>query len=151
METIIGLLVVLLPLIFKVIEKKLQASGKEAQAKQVRELSEVFTLDDEDDKAEEICEVAPFVPAEQLLPEPAVTELPAKPAEASFLDYLDRPSGQGRTTLKPKNVGVKPSVKAQKPTVKTKRPAVHVDEAAKADKIDPKKLVIYSEIMKTKF
>lgn len=129
METIIGLLVVLLPLIFKVIEKRLQASGKEAQAKSVRELSEVFTFDEEDDGAEEIAEAAPFVPSEQMQPKPAVCDVP----------------------VKPKNVGVKPSVKAQRPTVKTNRPAVPVEEAADTDKIDPKKLVIYSEIMKTKF
>ena len=51
METILGLLLILLPAIFKLVEKKLKASGKTEAAETIHEWSELFGKE-EDENAE---------------------------------------------------------------------------------------------------
>lgn len=112
METIFGLLIVLLPLIFKVIEKKLQQSGRQDQAGKVREVADHIFGEDKEEPAEET-----FI---QPLPEKKPVAVVARPVEAP---------------------------------VRHKKPAMLMEEPPKKkkEKIDPKKLVLYSEIMKPKF
>ena len=110
METIIGLLFILLPVIFKLIGKKLEQSGKTDASEKMREIVEAMGEDNDE---------APKPPVVQPAP---------------------------RTEVKPKE-NVKPAVKKQK----AKKPILVEEEKKKAEKIDPKKLVIYSEIMKPKF
>lgn len=125
METIIGLLVILLPTIFKLIGKKLEQAGNPEQAKQLRELAEGMLADEE----------------ERVVP---VVEQP-KPASCQVIERVEVP--QPPQPQKQQN--------AQKP--KTNQPvhkpvAVTVEkDNSKKEKIDPKKMVIYSEIMKRKF
>lgn len=117
METIIGLLFILLPVIFNLIGKRLEQSGKTDKAGELREIAKTLDAD----------------------PEP-VREPVVQTREP------DLPTGEvvDRTTTKPKNVTAKPSV--------TPRKKVLVEEEKKkGEKIDPKKLVIYSEIMKPKY
>ncbi len=121
METIIGLLFILLPVIFNLIGKRLEQSGKTDKAGELREIAKTLDADPE--------------PVREPVREPVVqTREP------------DLPTGEvvDRTTTKPKNVTAKPSV--------TPRKKVLVEEEKKkGEKIDPKKLVIYSEIMKPKY
>lgn len=121
METIIGLLFILLPVIFNLIGKRLEQSGKTDKAGKLREIAKTLGADDDDT-------VAKWLAGEEDAgPEP-VREPVAAPVVPS----------------EPKNVAVKPSV--------TPRKKVLVEEEKKkGEKIDPKKLVIYSEIMKPKY
>jgi len=127
METILGLLLVLLPLVFKLVEKKLKASGKVETAEKVHEWAEMFGKDEDWEKDDE--DDTPSV-------QPAA---PARPVEAPQVVSL-----QQKTRPEP----VKPAVMAR---MKAPKPAVVDDDTKKKEKIDPKKLVIYSEIMKPKF
>ncbi len=130
METILGLLLVLLPLVFKLVEKKLKASGNVETAEKVHEWAEMFGKDEdwEKDDEEDTPSVVPVQPA-----------APARPVEAPKVVSL-----QPRTRPEP----AKPAVRTR---VKATKPAVVEDDTKKKEKIDPKKLVIYSEIMKPKF
>ena len=120
METILGLLLILLPAIFKLVEKKLKASGKTEAADQVHEWSEIFGENKEEWKDDE--DESPSVP------------------EARQPVFAD--------PVMPKPVVPKPShMKARKSSSK---PMLVEEEPKKKEKIDPKKLVIYSEIMKPK-
>lgn len=129
METILGLLLVLLPLVFKLVEKKLKASGKVETAEKVHEWAEMFGKDEDWEKDDEDEDDTPSV-------QPAA---PARPVEAPKVVSL-----QPRTRPEP----AKPAVRTR---VKATMPAVVEDDTKKKEKIDPKKLVIYSEIMKPKF
>ncbi len=127
METIIILILTLLPLILKFIGKKFEQSGKADTAEKMRKIVEALGEEtdspfeewlggkdsEEEDKAEE---------------QPVVTE----------------------------NV-VRQAVPVRKPEAKktapVKKEPILIEEASekKGEKIDPKKLVIYSEIMKPKY
>ena len=148
METIIGLLFILLPVIFKLIGKKFEQSGQTDKAGKMRELAKTLGSDDDsednpfkgffDEKPEleveydddgQIVEVKPVQPVKPK-PIPVVTP---EPRTMSYTEAVQR-------TTKP-----------MKPL--KKQPVLLEDETSKkkGEKIDPKKLVIYSEIMKPKF
>lgn len=115
METIIGLLFILLPVIFKLIEKRLQNSGTSS------------TFEGDESAFEESAE--PMTTP--------VVELPVKKEPVK------------EVAPKPQNT----FVEGQRMTRKKKAPAILMEEPEirKKEKIDPKKLVIYSEIMKPKY
>ena len=117
METIFGLLFILLPVIFKLIGKKLEQSGKTGPIVEV--LSETF-----DESSDE--------PA----PEPV-----AKPVERPVMEF------------KPEPMPVYRPPKVEENVVRQTESSIQMEQKKKpaAEKIDPKKLVIYSEIMKPKF
>ena len=139
METIIGLLFILLPVIFKLIGKKLEQSGKTDKADALKELAETPILDwlegkpkmDKDmyveyDDDGHVTSVQPrdkYVPKQ---PDPIVT-----PA------FVHEPMPEGKAQFKHAN--------RRKPMLEEE-----VQEK-KREKIDPRKLVVYSEIMKPKF
>ena len=58
METIFGLLVILLPLIFKLIGKKLEQAGNLEKAKRFQELAERMTSDSDEDSKRNTIEVS---------------------------------------------------------------------------------------------
>ena len=120
METIIGLLFILLPVILKLIGKKLEQSGKTGASETLREIVESMGEDNDESPIVEWLKEEPKAPAVQPVARPEV-----RPTE-----------------------NVKPAVK-KKPKPKT--PILVEEEKKKGEKIDPKKLVIYSEIMKPKF
>lgn len=123
METILGLLLILLPIIFKLVEKKLKASGNTEAAEQIHDWSELFGEKKEDWKEEE-------------------DDIPSAPAYPHHVVPIQEP-------VRPKPVKPEPvRVKAKKTS---SRPMLVEEEPKKKEKIDPKKLVIYSEIMKPKF
>ena len=141
METIIGLLFILLPVIFKFIGKRLEQSGQSEKAGKFKKIAEKLNGDEEvetpvfdwlsDEPDEEPFE-EPVKPAPVVIPVPAEPQIHLWEAEAQPVS---------KKKLKP----------AQK-SVKVKRPMLEEDTPQqKREKIDPKKLVIYSEIMKPKY
>lgn len=133
METIIGLLFILLPVIFKLIGKRLEQSGKTESAEKMREIAEKFGEDDntfpdwlnEGDLHEES---APIAVPEVKIPASEVKAPAPVMHEVNF-------------------------VEAPKMVQRKKRTPILNEEVAerKREKIDPKKLVVYSEIMNPKY
>lgn len=140
METIIGLLFILLPLIFKLIGKKFEQAGQSERAEKMREIAQTLSGGDDDDEDDpweldddgQVTEVRPAAPA-PVAPTPVVVR-PVQSVQQTVAENVTR-----QTASRPK------------PTVKAKRPILEEDTKKKGEKIDPKKLVIYSEIMKPKF
>ena len=121
METIIGLLVVLLPVIFKLIGKRLEQAGEQQTV-----LTDIFPEIQQEEKEEKV--------------------LPAMPEVMSY-DSVENPA----PVVRKKTPKVQPTkvAKPVKPVTK-----VMMEEAAaekKKEKIDVKKLIVYSEIMKPKY
>lgn len=130
METIVGLLFILLPVIFKLIEKKLQQSGTAAQQETVRQIKDLFEME-EDDLTDEIeDDVEPEI-GDYVEPEPKFEVNPV-------IEFLEKVEPQV----------VKPAAPAQKK--RTAPILMEEKDNKKKEKIDPKKLVLYSEIMKPK-
>ena len=126
METLIGLLFILLPVVFKLIGKKLEDSGKAEAAKKLRDITEGNVGWD-------------FKPME---------EAPVLDSAYDSVEYETvRPVKQEPAKVevaKPKAAEAQPA----KAVVKT----VEAQETVKEkEKIDLKKLIVYSEIMKPKF
>ena len=131
METIIGLLFVLLPVIFKLIGKKLEQAGQYEKAGKVREIVQEY-LEPESDSDDQVLEdISSWFNTE---PE-TKTEVPAvEPVkEIAFEDaaYVQKRRKQAEKKPAPVFFEEKPQ--------------------KKKEKIDPKKMVIYSEIMKPKY
>ena len=130
METIVGLLFILLPVIFKLIEKKLQQSGTAAQQETVRQIKDLFEME-EDDLTDEIeDDIEPEI-GDYVEPEPKFEVNPV-------IEFLEKVEPQV----------VKPAAPAQKK--RTAPILMEEKDNKKKEKIDPKKLVLYSEIMKPK-
>ena len=134
METIIGLLFILLPVIFKLIEKRRQNSGKAEQAGKVREFAELFQ--DKEASSDFDGDESAFEESAAPMAAPVV-ELPVKKEPVKVM------APKPQTTF----------VEGQRMTRIKKAPAILMEEPEikKKEKIDPKKLVIYSEIMKPKY
>ena len=141
METIIGLLFILLPVIFKFIGKRLEQSGQSEKAGKFKKIAEKLNGDEEvetpvfdwlSDEPDEDPFEEPVKPAPVVIPVPAEPQIHLWEAEA-------------RPVSKKKIKHAQKSVKARKPMLEEDVPQ------KKREKIDPKKLVIYSEIMKPKY
>ena len=136
METIIGLLFVLLPVIFKLIEKKLKESGKVQQAESLHEITDLFKEEDQQEQVDrkepvrvEVREDFTFTGPTPGLMNPATVE--------------------GQRSLHKSYASSRSSVKK---TGQKRLPILQEEiKTVKKEKIDPKKLVIYSEIMKPKY
>lgn len=128
METIIGLLFVLLPVIFKLVGKKLEQSGTETPILDWLEGKPKMDKDmyveyDDDGHVTSVLPRDKYVPKQ---PDPIVAPV-----------YVREPAPEGEAQFKP--------VSGRKPMLEEEV------QVKKGEKIDPKKLVIYSEIMKPKF
>lgn len=130
METIVGLLFILLPVIFKLIEKKLQQSGTAAQQETVRQIKDLFEMEENDLTDEIEDDVEPEI-GDYVEPEPKFEVNPV-------IEFLEKVEPQV----------VKPAATAQKK--RTAPILMEEKDNKKKEKIDPKKLVLYSEIMKPK-
>lgn len=130
METIVGLLFILLPVIFKLIEKKLQKSGTAAQQETVRQIKDLFEMEENDLTDEIEDDVEPEI-GDYVEPEPKFEVNPV-------VEFLEKVEPQV----------VKPAAPAQKK--RTAPILMEEKDNKKKEKIDPKKLVLYSEIMKPK-
>lgn len=136
METIIGLLFILLPIIFRLIGKKLEQSGHGAPAEKMRKIADAFGEDEDavDDGVEtdDDGQIVFVPPVQQPVQQPVWKPEP--------LPVTAHPKQKPKPVVK-----AKPAV-ARKPILLEEEP-----EKKNHEKIDPKKLVIYSEIMKPKF
>ena len=150
MEEIIGLLIALAAVILKAVSSRLEKSGRKPSAPVT---SEDDPEDDGIDVTGRIIEALEEAKGETAKPEmnfehkgqivevkPVVVQPePVKPAvePVSFMETVNR-------TTRPKAEPLRPAAK---------RKMLQEDETSgkKGEKIDPKKLVIYSEIMKPKF
>ena len=136
METIIGLLMILLPVAFKLIGKRLEQASKEQPPVVVREES---PIEDWEQTLKEylgqqgVEEEKPSV-VEEVVPEPMAKDSVEAPAafKAHVAPAASKPEKQQRKTSK-------------------KAPILLEEEKKPKEKIDLKKLIVYSEIMKPKY
>lgn len=149
METIIGILFILLPVILKFIGKSLDQSGQTEKAGKFKKAADRMLGNDEEavketpflDWLQEETEdesghpvTDPVNPAPVVTPAPSVSQIHLWEGEAAPVS---------KKKLTPTHKSVKLSVK---------KPILEEDAVQKKrEKIDPKKLVIYSEIMKPKY
>ncbi len=141
METIIGLLFIILPVIFKLIEKKLNEAGTQPKAGPTVDHSDLFVEDEDSKKYEPVLledyDDVVFAGREPDENKPTVIVIPEVPRQAPT-EYVLKPLDlEGKRSV---NVTRKSS-----PILQEER------NEKKKEKIDPKKLVIYSEIMKPKY
>ena len=143
METIIGLLFILLPVILKLLGKRLEQSGQPEKAKKLQDLLDTVydgkdddKLKDEQDDGLEVeydddGQIVSVHPKMVWKPEPIVPVVEKKVEPAAQIHLWEVKEGIPATKKKPMLVEEAPK--------------------KKREKIDPKKLVVYSEIMKPKF
>lgn len=142
METIIGLLFILLPVILKLVGKRLEQSGQPEKAKKLQDLLDTVydgkdegKLKDEQDDGLEVeydddGQIVSVHPKMTWKPEPAPV-------------VVEKPKADPQIHLWEVKEGI--------PATKKKPMLVEEAPKKKREKIDPKKLVVYSEIMKPKF
>ena len=128
METINGLLMILLPVVFKLIGKRLEQAGKNQPPVTV-------------------VEETPVENWEQTLKEymEQTTVVGAEPAEVKTI--VPEPMSKDSVEV---HEATRPKVQRQQKTVK-KAPILLEEEKRQKEKIDVKKLIVYSEIMKSKY
>ncbi len=137
METIIGLLFILLPVIFKLISRKLEKAGQAEKAGRLKELAEMIGGEDETPATQTWHTDPVFELEPELEPEPEPLPEPEQVAPVVVMEPVKH--------VPVKQAAVKPSVK-----VKPKKVALE-EKKEKKEKIDPKKLIVYSEIMTPKY
>ena len=128
METIIGLLMILLPVVFKLIGKRLEQAGKNKPPVTV-------------------VEETPVENWEQTLKEymEQTTVVGAEPAEVKTI--VPEPMSMDSVEV---HEATRPKVQRQQKTVK-KAPILLEEERRQKAKIDVEKLIAYSERMKSKY
>ncbi len=147
LDILIAVLFIAIPAIFKAIGERLEKSGKTDKAGKFKKVAEAFAdeegestiegwiLEKMDKSEENPVEPVPVNPEPVVVPKPAVTQI-------DIMDYIDKPE----TVVKKQLKRVPP-----KPTFRKPMMLIEDEPKKKGEKIDPKKLVIYSEIMKPKF
>lgn len=138
-DIIITVLALALGLGFKVIEKKLKSAGKPAKAGRFKELADLF--------GEEGAEVFPPVaPSED--PEEFTMGPVAPDAEQSRHVSVPKPVVIEPVAPAPVVAPVEEAPRSVKPV---NAPILQEEEPEQKERIDPKKLIVYSEIMKPKY
>ena len=129
METIIGLLFILLPVILKLVGKKLENAGTTTIPKAPGPFDVGSWVQEAIDEVDEDEQAAH--------PQPQAAPAPAEEAAPSVIDFNEymRNRAAAKSVRKPSN----------------KAPILVEEEEKPKEKIDPKKLVIYSEIMSPKY
>jgi hypothetical protein len=157
METIIALLFVLLPIIFKLIGKKLEKSGQLDRAARMRKVAEELGMDpDEGDFAKWFDEAEAEVAREAALEamredEDRMPQLVVNPEVKKVEKFV--PKGAVPASQKRRQQAQQQAMKEGESQLrpKAKKPILQEEEKKPKEKIDPKKLVVYSEIMKPKY
>ena len=138
-DIIITVLALALGLGFKVIEKKLKSAGKPAKAGRFKELADLF--------GEEGAEVFPPVASSED-PEEVPMEAVAPDAEQSRQVSVPKPVVIEPVAPAPVVAPVEEAPRSVKPV---NAPILQEEEPEQKERIDPKKLIVYSEIMKPKY
>lgn len=139
METIFTLIVVLLPVIFKLIGKRLEKSAAqpqetEGQQAPIEDWAEVLRRHIEAQQPQE--EAKPAAPVQQPVQQQPVQQQRPQPQPAQ-----QRPGHEGVPQTRQQ---VRKAPKKVKPVLQEEAPRTQ-------EKIDKKKLILYSEIMKPKY
>ena len=139
METIFTLIVVLLPVIFKLIGKRLEKSAAqpqetEGQQAPIEDWAEVLRRHIEAQQPQE--EARPAAPVQQPVQQQPVQQQRPQPQPAQ-----QRPGHEGVQQARQQ---VRKAPKKVKPVLQEEAPRTQ-------EKIDKKKLILYSEIMKPKY
>ena len=133
METIIGLLFILLPIVFKLINRKFEQAGQTDKARQIKEIAEMFGAGESQDELDELDELDEPVIIEPVKPEPVEVKAPEVPQVHLW-------EAEATPVVRKSDV------------VRRKKPILEEDDSRKKkEKIDPKKLIVYSEIMNRKY
>jgi len=136
METIIGLLFILLPVILKLIGKKFENAGT-TPTETPGSFDMGSWIQESIDEAESEAEQPEVRPQPQVRPQQQPAPSPVEEATPSVIDFNEYM--RKRSTVK----------SVRKPA--RKAPVLVEEEKKTKEKIDPKKLVIYSEIMSPKY
>lgn len=131
-DIIITVLALALGLGFKFIEKKLKSAGKETKAGRFKEFAEIFGAGES--------EVFPTVTSQK---EPDFQETDE---EVSEMPVMVEPVMAPKPVLSPAPKKETPKTLPSSDMIKLQE-----DKDKPKEKIDPKKLVVYSEIMKPKY
>ena len=143
METIFTLIVVLLPVIFKLIGKKLEKSAAQPQETDeqqapIEDWAEVLRRHIEAQQPQE--DVRPASPVQQQVQQPVQPQ----PVQQQ------RPQQQ-RAQQRPVHEGVPQTRQQVRKAPKKVKPILQEEAPRTQEKIDKKKLILYSEIMKPKY
>lgn len=138
-DIIITVLALALGLGFKVIEKKLKSAGKPAKAGRFKELADLFG----EEGAEVFPPVAPSEDPEEFSMGPVAPD-----AERSRQVSVPKPVVIEPVTPAPVVAPVEEAPRSVKPV---NAPILQEEEPEQKERIDPKKLIVYSEIMKPKY
>ncbi len=141
-DIIVLILIGVVPAVFKAIGNKLEKSGKAEKAGRFKKISEAFEDEDGEsalegwllekmDKEDRPAEPVALDPAPVVMMRPAAP----KPMAEDVVSQI-------KTTKRPEAI---------RPTNRKPIMLIEDEPEKKGEKIDPKKMVIYSEIMKPKF
>ena len=146
METIIGLLIILMPVIMKLIGKKLDQAGKADQARKVRDLAKALGSDDDADEDEDV--LKKWLEGDK---EPEVEY--DDDGQITFVEPVVPQPAPGPVAVEPLATApaVPAAARSRSATSMRKTMLLEEEKPKKGEKIDPRKLVIYSEIMKPKY
>lgn len=138
-DIIITVLALALGLGFKVIEKKLKSAGKPAKSGRFKELADLFG----EEGAEAFPPVAPSEDPEEFPMGPVAPD-----AEQSRRVSVPKPVVIEPVAPAPVVAPVEEAPRSVKPV---NAPILQEEEPEQKERIDPKKLIVYSEIMKPKY
>ena len=145
MEELTGILFVVIAIVLKVIEAKTKKAARQQEPKE--EHYEVFPEVPQQSAEEEL----PAWVREMVQPEPVVpAPVEVKPAEDAPVQWTSTITYE--EAMKPMKKAPLKSVKPAKPvSAKVKKPILQEEKKKTREKIDPKKLIVYSEIMNRKY
>lgn len=160
MEVLLPLLFILLPFIFKLIGKKLEQAGNIEQAEKMRKIAKAlggnedeesnapkfFMEDNEDAEPDDDVKYDDDGNITEVFPKPVAAPPPPKPV--TYYMPTDRVAPFFTMTENVERQTAPTKAQAGKPKPK---PILIEEDQKEREKIDPKKLVIYSEIMKPKY
>ena len=134
MDELITIVIIAAAIIFKVVGKKLGSAGSDEVFPALPVDPDMMNIPDAESESEDVQE--PFFMPRPVYVEPAADEMVVEEVERA---------------LPVKSDVQEPAVPVQPARVKIQTPILEEEQPEQKEKIDPKKLIIYSEIMKPKY
>ena len=134
MDELITIVIVAAAIIFKVVGKKLGSAGSDEVFPTLPVDPDMMNIPDAESESEDVQE--PFFEPRPVYVEPAADEMVVEEAERA---------------LPAKPAVQKPAAPVKPAQVKIQTPILEEEQPKQKERIDPKKLIIYSEIMKPKY
>lgn len=129
MDELITIVIIAAAIIFKVVGKKLGSAGSGEVFPTLPVDPDMMNIPDAESESEDVQE--PFFMPRPVYVEPAADEMVVEEAERAL--------------------PAKPAAPVKPAQVKIQTPILEEEQPKQREKIDPKKLIIYSEIMKPKY